>query len=99
MINPFYLDLTDREISDIQDRLGEILRGGNLILGKYTHEFEREFAGYIGSKYAVSLHSRTSAREVLLAIKGSKIARSRFQPIRILQVWRRFYGPAAHRCI
>ncbi len=47
MINPFYLDLTDREISDIQDRLGEILRGGNLILGKYTGEFEDEFAGYI----------------------------------------------------
>ncbi len=29
MINPFYLDLTDREISDIQDRPGEILGGGN----------------------------------------------------------------------
>jgi hypothetical protein len=46
MINPFYLDLTDREISDIQDRLGEIFRG-NLVLGKYTDEFEHEVAGYI----------------------------------------------------
>ena len=37
MINPFYLDLTDREISHIQDRLGEIFRGGNLILGRYPN--------------------------------------------------------------
>ncbi|TDI82511.1 MAG: DegT/DnrJ/EryC1/StrS aminotransferase family protein [Caldithrix sp.] len=72
MINPFYLDLTDREISDIQEKLGEILHGGNLILAKYTDEFEHEFAGYVGSKYAVSLNSCTSALEVLLTIKGAK---------------------------
>jgi len=71
MIKPFYLDLTEIEISDIQIKLGEILRSGTLILGKYTEEFESEFAKYIGTKYAVSLNSCTSALETLLIMKGA----------------------------
>jgi perosamine synthetase len=69
MIGPFYLDLTEREIEDIQRAMGEILRSGVLILGKYTKEFEDEFARYVGTKYAVALNTCTSALEVLLTIK------------------------------
>jgi dTDP-4-amino-4,6-dideoxygalactose transaminase len=72
MIKPFYLDLTESEIEDIKEKLGEILRNGTLILGKYTEEFEREFADYVGTKYAVALNTCTSALEVLLTIKGAK---------------------------
>jgi len=72
MIKPFYLDLTEKEILDLQEKFGEILRSGTLILGKYTLEFEVEFAKYIGTKYAVSLNTCTSALEVLLSIKGAK---------------------------
>jgi len=72
MIKPFYLDLTEAEINDIQVKLGEILRSGTLILGKYTEEFESEFAKYVGTKYAVSLNSCTSALESLLMIKGAQ---------------------------
>lgn len=72
MIKPFYLDLTEKEISDLQEKFGEILKSGTLILGKYTQEFESEFAKYIGTKYAVSLNTCTSALEVLLTIKGAK---------------------------
>jgi len=72
MIKPFYLDLTEEEIEKIQIKFGEILRSGNLILSKYTEDFEHEFSKYIGSKYAVSLNSCTSALEALLMIKGAK---------------------------
>ena len=72
MIKPFYLDLTENEIEDIQSKLGEILRSGVLILGKYTKEFESEFAKYTGTKYAVALNTCTSAIEVMLTIKGAK---------------------------
>lgn len=77
MVNPFYLDLTESEISDIQNAVGEILRSGSLILGKYTEQFEHEFAGYVGTRHAVSLNSGTSALQVLLArkeAKGRKVA-------------------------
>ncbi|MFQ5630404.1 MAG: DegT/DnrJ/EryC1/StrS family aminotransferase [bacterium] len=72
MINPVYLDFTNNEISDIQNKLGEILLDGNLILGKYTEQFENEFAHYVGSKYAISLNSCTSALEALLTLKGAR---------------------------
>ncbi|MFQ5786924.1 MAG: DegT/DnrJ/EryC1/StrS family aminotransferase [Thermodesulfobacteriota bacterium] len=72
MIKPFYLDLTETEIEDIKEKLGEILKSGNLILGKYTEEFEKEFADYIGTKYATALSTCTSALEVLLTIRGAK---------------------------
>jgi dTDP-4-amino-4,6-dideoxygalactose transaminase len=77
VISPFYLDLTEREIEDIQRAMGEILRSGVLILGKYTKEFEAEFARYVGTKYAVALNTCTSALEVLLTIKrvrGKRVA-------------------------
>ena len=72
MIKPFYLDLDQKEIDDIQSKMGEILRSGVLILGEYTKQFESEFAKYIGTKYAVSLNTCTSALEVMLTLKGAK---------------------------
>ena len=77
MIKPFYLDLTEKEVANIQSKTGEILRSGNLILGKYTKEFEDRFAEYIGAKYAVTLNTCTSALEVLFVLKktrGKKVA-------------------------
>lgn len=77
MIKPFYLDLTEQEIGDIQSKTGEILRSGNLILSQYTKEFENQFADYIGTKYAVSLNTCTSALEILFVsqgVSGKKVA-------------------------
>lgn len=76
-LKPFFLDLNKDEIKDLQKTFGEILKSGQLILGKYTECFESAFAEYIGSKYAISLNSATSALEVLCSIKnisGKKIA-------------------------
>lgn len=72
MIKPFYLDLTENEILDIQNKFGEILRNGTLILGEYTEAFENEFSKYVGSNYAVSLNTCTSALEILLVLNGTQ---------------------------
>jgi len=76
-VKPFFLDLTDNEIDDIQKKTGEILKSGQLILGKYTKEFESLFAEYNKTDYAVSLNSGTSALEILLdfhKVRNKKIA-------------------------
>lgn len=71
-IKPFYLDLDEGEIETIQTEMGEILRRGELILGRHTAAFEDEFARYCGSRHAVTLNTATSALEVLLTLKGAR---------------------------
>ena len=71
MISPFYLDLTDQEIAGLERALGEILRGGTLILGPHTKRFENEFADYVGVKHGVAVNSGTSALEILLTAHGA----------------------------
>ena len=65
-IKPFFLDLESDEIEAIKDTFGSILTSGQLILGKYTEQFESDFSTYIGTKYAVAMNSGTSALEALL---------------------------------
>jgi dTDP-4-amino-4,6-dideoxygalactose transaminase len=76
-LKPFYLDLDADEILSIQDTLGEILRSGQLILGKFTEEFESEFAKFVGCRYGVAVNTGTSALEILLRlrdVRGQKVA-------------------------
>ncbi|MGC8752095.1 MAG: DegT/DnrJ/EryC1/StrS family aminotransferase [Fervidicoccaceae archaeon] len=47
-----------------------VLKSGMLTRGKETESFEREFASYIGSKYAVSVMNGTIALEVSLKALG-----------------------------
>ena len=57
-------------------QVDEILRSGELTLGKYGRDFEQKFAGYIGAKYAVAVNSGTSALEIILRsldIDGSSV--------------------------
>lgn len=70
-IKPFFLDLTGEEIEEVQREFGEILRRGELILGRHTDAFEKEFAAYVGTKFAASVSTGTSALEILLALKGA----------------------------
>lgn len=67
---PFFLDLEEDEIRGLQDRLGEILRSGSLMLGPNTEAFEQEFAEAMGVSHAVSTNSGTSALEILLRVQG-----------------------------
>jgi len=71
-IKPFYLDLDDQEIGAIQAEMGNVLRSGQLILGKNTEAFEAEFARYCGVKYAITMNTATSALEVLCMLRGTK---------------------------
>jgi perosamine synthetase len=70
-IKPFFLDLTEEEIEEVQREFGEILRRGELILGRHTDAFEKEFATYVGTKYAAAVSTGTAALEILLALKGA----------------------------
>ncbi len=72
VVKPFFLDLTEDEIAELQSCLAEILLSGNLILGHFTEQFEDEFARYVGCRYAISLNSGTSALETLLRIHGAQ---------------------------
>ena len=54
-IKPFFLDLSEEEIEDMKNELGNILTSGQLILGKNTELFENNFAEYCGSKHAISV--------------------------------------------
>jgi len=54
------------ERKDLQTKFDEILKSGQLTLGKYTKEFETRFAEYVGTKYAVAVNSGTSSLEIIL---------------------------------
>ena len=60
----------------ILDSWKEILDTGMFIQGKYVNEFEKEFALYCGTKYAIATNSGATALEVALrasGIEGKKI--------------------------
>ena len=49
----------------------EVLAGGNFVLGENVQAFENEFAGYIGTKYCVSVGSGTDA--LCIGLRGLEI--------------------------
>lgn len=57
---------SQKQINFINRSTTGILKSGRLILGPYTELFERRFANYIGTKYAVATNSCTSALEIVL---------------------------------
>lgn len=64
----------DREF--LRPCFDEILASGQLILGKYTKQFESFFASAIGVKYAVAVSGGTSALEIIcrcLNLAGSNV--------------------------
>lgn len=71
-LKPFYLDLTEEEITAIQEELGRILRSGQLILGENTTAFEKEFTAHVGARHAVAMNTATSALEVLCVLNGAR---------------------------
>jgi len=62
-----YLALKD----EIDDALQEVLANGWYILGKETEAFEREFADFVGARYAVGVANGTEA--ICLALKAFRI--------------------------
>ncbi len=54
----------------IAERIQEVLSTGQLTLGKYGAEFERQFALYCGVPHAIAVNSGTCALEIILRVLG-----------------------------
>jgi perosamine synthetase len=67
MIQLFRPDVGDEEIAAVE----EVLRSGWIGLGPKTAEFERKFAAFAGSPYAVGLNSGTAALHLALIVAGA----------------------------
>tara|TARA_B100000886_G_scaffold335796_1_gene293439 strand:- start:162 stop:1277 length:1116 start_codon:yes stop_codon:yes gene_type:complete len=52
--------------------VNRILKSGWLTHGKYTHQFEKNFLGYTGSKYAVTVSSCTAGLHLICLAIGLK---------------------------
>lgn len=60
------IPFTDDDIASVQKGIGEVLKSGQLAMGKYVAEFERIFSEFVGVKYAIGVNSGTSALEICL---------------------------------
>jgi len=54
----------------IADRIREVLASGQLTLGKYGSEFEKQFAASCGVRHAIAVNSGTSSLEIILRSLG-----------------------------
>ena len=60
------IPFTVEDLSFVQRRIGEVLKSGQLAMGKYVAEFEKGFSDFVGTKYAIGVNSGTSALEICL---------------------------------
>jgi perosamine synthetase len=60
----------------IADKIQEVLASGQLTLGKYGAEFEKEFAKLCGVRFGIAVNSGTSSIEIMLrslGVAGKKV--------------------------
>jgi dTDP-4-amino-4,6-dideoxygalactose transaminase len=64
--------------NDLNRAFNKVLDSGHVILGENVRSFEDAFAGYLGSKYCISVANGTDAIEIAIKTlnlpKGSKVA-------------------------
>ena len=60
----------DEQLNDLERGVLRVLRSGRHIKGPEVEGFEKEFAHYIGSRYAVATNSCTSAEQLALMAAG-----------------------------
>lgn len=66
-----YIPVSDSVIGiEEEQRVIECLRSGWISKGKYIEMFEKEFAEYVGTKYAISCNTGTSALHLALLSSG-----------------------------
>jgi perosamine synthetase len=61
---------SDHDRKDIHENIDRVLSSGHLTMGEFTAEFEREFAKFNGSRFAVACSSCTSALEIIIRSLG-----------------------------
>src|ERR1041384_8548632 len=60
----------EADVPQLLARIEEIIRGGRLIFGPNTREFEESFRQYVGTQHAVSVSSCTAALEITMRFFG-----------------------------
>ena len=69
-VPPAQICFPDTDRQEILSRMDEALSTGQLTLGKYGREFEKQFCRHVGSRYAVAVNSGTSAIEIAMRVFG-----------------------------
>ena len=59
----------EEDVPELLGRLENIIRGGRLIFGENTREFEESFRRYVGARHAVTVNSCTTALEIAAALE------------------------------
>ena len=67
-VPPIRIDFTAEDRRWITERIDEVLRNGQLTLGKYGEQFEAEFARLAGAKHGIAVNSGTSSLEIILRV-------------------------------
>jgi dTDP-4-amino-4,6-dideoxygalactose transaminase len=60
------------DVPELMARLEKIVRGGRLIFGENTREFEESFRQHVGTRHAISVNSCTTALEIVMRFFGVK---------------------------
>lgn len=58
------------DVAAVLSDMEKVLMSGRLMLGEYLERFEREFAEYVGRRYAIGVSSCTAALEIVLRYVG-----------------------------
>jgi perosamine synthetase len=64
------------DIEEMTSGFEKILRSGRLTLGSYATEFEKQFASYVGTRFAIAANSGTSTLEMIyrsIGIEGKEV--------------------------
>jgi len=72
MIDSFIKVATPQIGEEEVDAVRDVLLSGNFVSGEKVKEFEKQFAKYIGTEYAVAVNSGTSALYIALESMGIK---------------------------
>ena len=70
------LPYTPEEIDFVSNSITEVLRSGYLTMGEKVAQFEKMFAKFVGTRYAIATNSGTSSLEIILraiGIEGSTV--------------------------
>ena len=71
-VPPLKIYFSETDINMITSDIKNVLRSGQLSLGKMTKRFENQFSLVTKRKYAVAVNSGTTALEILLRIRNIK---------------------------
>src|SRR5215212_11252773 len=66
----------EEDVPELLGRLENIIRGGRLIFGENTREFEDSFRAFVGTEHAVTVNSCTTALEISMRyfnVKGREV--------------------------